>query len=237
MEDHDERPVQKINAKMIPPRLHTSFCETAGPDCEMAVWKCFENFIASLEVVGFVVHLTHLPLYKMAAFSQKTFLVAFSWMKNTFTKTVFTKTVFITYHHHQDSLHLPPSPKQSSSPATIIKTVFITYHHHQDSLHHLPPSPRQSSSPTIITKSRFHLVFISSVSQVHSRVKPRSHIACNRSATSLRPKFRVVAGRLQGGCKEVGDWSPTGCRRLQGRFGGKEVLVAASETSLRPNRS
>ena len=42
--------------------------------------------------------------------------------------------------------------------------------------------------------------------------KPRSHIACNRSATSLRPKFRVFAGRLQGGCKEVGDWSPTGCR-------------------------
>ena len=43
-------------------------------------------------------------------------------------------------------------------------------------------------------------------------VKPRSHIACNRSTTSLRPKLRVVAGRLQGGCKEVGDWSPTGCR-------------------------
>ena len=43
-------------------------------------------------------------------------------------------------------------------------------------------------------------------------IKPRSHIACNRSATSLRPKFRVVVGRLQGGCKEVGDWSPTGCR-------------------------
>ena len=64
-------------------------------------------------------------------------------------------------------------------------------------------------------------------------LKPQSHIACNRSATSLRPKFRVVAGRLQGGCKEVDDWSPTGCRRLQGRFGRKEVLVAASETSLR----
>ena len=28
-------------------------------------------------------------------------------------------------------------------------------------------------------------------------LKPRSHIACNRSATSLRPKLRVVAGRLQ----------------------------------------
>ena len=68
-------------------------------------------------------------------------------------------------------------------------------------------------------------------------VKPRSHIACNRLATSLRPKFRVVAGKLQGGCKEVGDWSATGCRRLQGRFGRKEVLVAASKTSLRPNRS
>ena len=68
-------------------------------------------------------------------------------------------------------------------------------------------------------------------------LKPRSHIACNRSATSLRPKFRVVAGWLQGGCKEVGDWSPTGCRRLQGRFGRKEVLVAASETSLRPDQS
>ena len=39
-----------------------------------------------------------------------------------------------------------------------------------------------------------------------------SHIACNRSATSLRPKFRVVAGRLQGGCEEVADWSSTGCR-------------------------
>ena len=45
-------------------------------------------------------------------------------------------------------------------------------------------------------------------------LKSRSHIACNRSATSFRPKFRVVAGRLQGGCKEVGDWSPVteGCR-------------------------
>ena len=43
-------------------------------------------------------------------------------------------------------------------------------------------------------------------SYFHKRciLKPRSHIACNRSATSLRPKFRVVAGRLQGGCKEVG---------------------------------
>ena len=70
-----------------------------------------------------------------------------------------------------------------------------------------------------------------------TELKTRSHIACNRSATSLRPKFRVVAGRLQGGCKEVGDQSPTGCRRLQGRFDRKEVLVAASETSLRPNRS
>ena len=60
---------------------------------------------------------------------------------------------------------------------------------------------------------------------------PRSHIACNRSATSLRPKFRVVAGGLQGGCKVIGDWTPTDCRRLQGRFGCKEVLVATSETS------
>ena len=56
-------------------------------------------------------------------------------------------------------------------------------------------------------------------------LKPRSHIACNRSATSLRPKFRVVAGRLQGGCKDVGVWSPTGRRRLQGRFGRKEALL------------
>ena len=68
-------------------------------------------------------------------------------------------------------------------------------------------------------------------------LKPRSHIACNRSVTSLRPKFWVVTGRLQGGCTEVGDWSATGCRRLQGRFGRKEVLVAASKTSLGPNRS
>ena len=43
-------------------------------------------------------------------------------------------------------------------------------------------------------------------------LKPRSHIARNRSGTSLRSKFRVVAGRLQGGCNEVGDWSPTSCR-------------------------
>ena len=43
-------------------------------------------------------------------------------------------------------------------------------------------------------------------------VKPQSHIACNRSATSLRPKFQVVAGRFHGICKEVGDWSPTGCK-------------------------
>ena len=41
-------------------------------------------------------------------------------------------------------------------------------------------------------------------------IKPRSHIACNWSATSLRPKFRVVTGRLQGGCKEVG--VAEGCR-------------------------
>ena len=78
---------------------------------------------------------------------------------------------------------------------------------------------------------------IASQPQPASQLKAWSHIACNRSATSLRPKFRVVAGRLQGGCKVVGDWSPTGCRRLQGRFGRKEVLVAASETSLRPNQS
>ena len=64
-----------------------------------------------------------------------------------------------------------------------------------------------------------------SKSSIQWLLKPRSHIACNRSATSLRPTFRVVAGRLQGGCKEVGDRSPTGCRRLQGRFGRKEVLV------------
>ena len=70
-----------------------------------------------------------------------------------------------------------------------------------------------------------------------SSFKPRLHIACNRLPTSLRPKFRVVAGRLQSGCKEVGDWSPTGCRRLQWRFGRNEVLVAASETYLRLNRS
>ena len=35
----------------------------------------------------------------------------------------------------------------------------------------------------------------------YQQLKPRSRIACNRSATSLRRKFRVVAGRLQGGCK------------------------------------
>ena len=39
-------------------------------------------------------------------------------------------------------------------------------------------------------------------------LKPRSHIACNRSATSLRPKFREVAGRLQGGRRPVVE----GCR-------------------------
>ena len=67
-------------------------------------------------------------------------------------------------------------------------------------------------------------------------LKLRSHIACCHSATSLRQNVRVVAGRLQGGCKEVGHWSPTGCRRLKGRFGHRKVLVAASETSLRQNR-
>ena len=36
--------------------------------------------------------------------------------------------------------------------------------------------------------------------------KPRSHIACNLSAASLRLKFRAVARILQGSCKEVGDW-------------------------------
>ena len=92
-----------------------------------------------------------------------------------------------------------------------------------------------SSSANVLSPSRADKM-TSSYGNIF-RVKPQSHIACNRSATSLQLKFRVVAGRLQGGCKEVGDWSPTGCRRLQGRFGRKEVLVAASETSLRPNRS
>ena len=54
-------------------------------------------------------------------------------------------------------------------------------------------------------------------------LKPQSHIACNRSATSLWPKFRVVARRLQGGCKEVDDCSPTGCRRLQVFDGHRQV--------------
>ena len=57
---------------------------------------------------------------------------------------------------------------------------------------------------------------------------------------SLQPVGDLLAtkiGRLQSGCKAVGDWSATGSRWLQGRNGRKEVLVAASETSLRPNRS
>ena len=64
-------------------------------------------------------------------------------------------------------------------------------------------------------------------------IKPRSHIACKRSATSLSQ----ILGWSQGGCRAVARRSTTACRRLQGRFGRKEVLFAASENYLRPNRS
>ena len=51
--------------------------------------------------------------------------------------------------------------------------------------------------------------------------KYQSHIAFNRSATSLQPKFRVVTGRLQGGCKEASDQSQevAGTIWSQGGFG------------------
>ena len=63
--------------------------------------------------------------------------------------------------------------------------------------------------------------------------KPRSHIACNRSATSLRPKFRVVPGRLQGGCKEVGDWwlqKVAGTIWSQGGFGCCKWNLSATKS-------
>ena len=43
-------------------------------------------------------------------------------------------------------------------------------------------------------------------------LKPRSHIACNRSATSLRPNF----GWSQGGCRVVARRSATGHRPVAG---------------------
>ena len=44
--------------------------------------------------------------------------------------------------------------------------------------------------------TRSRLTEVSDFSWSHRTcIKPRSHIACNRSATSLRPKFRVVASR------------------------------------------
>ena len=84
-----------------------------------------------------------------------------------------------------------------------------------------------------LSRSRYQncKFFRTRLCEYSSALKPQSHIACNRSATSLRPKFRVV------GCRVVARRWATGCRRLQGRFGRKEVLVTASETSLRPNRS
>ena len=57
------------------------------------------------------------------------------------------------------------------------------------------------------------------------QLRPRSHIACNRSATSLRPKFssgrREVAGRLQGDRRLVGDrlQAVAGTIWSQGAFG------------------
>ena len=71
-----------------------------------------------------------------------------------------------------------------------------------------------------------------------NHLKPWSHIAYNRSATSLRPLFRAIAWRLLEGCKEVADWSPTGCRsrrKVARTIWSQGVLLAASETSLRPN--
>ena len=72
-------------------------------------------------------------------------------------------------------------------------------------------------------------------------VKPRSHIACNRSATSLRPKFRVVAGRLQGGCKDtvfscrpVADRLPTDLQKvsefLQSKTNAPDTVANQSPT-------
>ena len=51
-------------------------------------------------------------------------------------------------------------------------------------------------------------------------LKPRSHIACNRSATSLRPNF----GWSQGGCRVVARRSATGHRPVAG--GCRDDFVA-----------
>ena len=64
-------------------------------------------------------------------------------------------------------------------------------------------------------------------------LKPRSHIACNRSATSMWPKFRVVTGRLQGCCKEVDDWfqKVEGTIWLQGGFGCCKWNLSATKST------
>ena len=79
-------------------------------------------------------------------------------------------------------------------------------------------------------KNEFALCDIPSL--IKSMSKPRSHVACNRSATSLRPKFRVVAGRLQGGCKEVADWLQTvaGTIWSQGGFGCCKWNLSATKS-------